>query len=299
MVDARSLFRKHVIESKKYGYVADLPANQLKAGQVTAVLRVLINAKKQDTARKLRAYWSAAYKMACRAELAPKAPEKANEFAVTHNPVADVPFTSGVKARSRRLSEAELRAFLPLLRYPAPSNGDTEVERGDPRGSRLCRQAALLSLTLGGQRPGQVLRLTTDDVVDNVVTLYDPKGRRAEPRVHQLPLIDEAAEIVDALMAEAAVDAGRVERRSTPSVYLFSTRKDRAKPMRVETLSKWAKPLIDQLVAREAVPAPFQLRDLRRTAETMLAAECRVEGPPRATPVTRAGRSAGTALRLA
>jgi hypothetical protein len=275
-IDARSLFRKHVVESKKHGYVANLPANKLAPEQVTAVLRELTKAKKRDTARKLRAYLHAAYKMACRAALDPEAPEKANDFAVTHNPVADVPFTSGVKARNRVLSEAELRVVIARLRQPAAQALGADVAQGEARGAQLCRRVVLLSLMLGGQRPGQVLRLTTADVVDGVVTLLDPKGRRSEPRIHQLPLIGEAAEIVTALMAATEADAGRSnagDARAARSVYLFSTSKTHAKPMRVETLSKWAKPIIDSMVERREVTGPFQLRDLRRTAETMLAAE--------------------------
>jgi integrase len=268
-IDARSLFRRHVAGNKTLGHLAELPANQLKPEQVAALLRALTKAKKRDTARKLRAYLHAAYKMACRAALDPDAPEQAHGFDITRNPVSDVPFASASKARRRVLSEAEVRAFLLPLRAADTADTEDEVSRREVRGTRLCRQAVLLSLLLGGQRPGQVLRLTTGDVVDGVVTLYDPKGRRAEPRVHQLPLIGETADIVGTLMADAA----RVERLAAAPIYLFSTRNDRSAPMRMETLSNWARPIIERLVACKDVPAPFQLRDLRRTAETMLAAE--------------------------
>lgn len=90
------------------------------------------------------------------------------------------------------------------------------------------------------------------------MTLSDPKGARQQPRRHALPLVKEAAAIlrerIDGMAASAPV---------------FST--DGETPMRHETLSVTVAEISEAMVRAGEAREAFQLRDLRRTCETLLA----------------------------
>jgi integrase len=116
------------------------------------------------------------------------------------------------------------------------------------------RDALLLTLAPGGQRPAQLLRVTAKDVdvAGETVTLRDPKGKRNEPRLHVLPLLLEALAIAERRITGLSGDDK-----------LFTTTP--------ETLSAAVADMSTARVEAKAVREPFQLRDLRRTCETMLA----------------------------
>jgi hypothetical protein len=91
-----------------------------------------------------------------------------------------------------------------------------------------------------------------------------------------LPLTESAFEIVkrrlDALQLarEEAKNRGEADNVSAAaSMWLFST--DHRTGIREETISELVKNISADMVKAEEVREPFQLRDLRRTAETMLA----------------------------
>jgi integrase len=125
-------------------------------------------------------------------------------------------------------------------------------------------QAALrLTLLLGGQRPAQLLRLERGDVdlQCRTIRLFDPKGRRSDPRVHELPLTDAAIAILAPLLDRA---------QKLGCAWMFTADGERRRhPDTVTTQVRYIS--TDMTVAGEA-KADFQLRDLRRTCETMLAA---------------------------
>ncbi len=98
------------------------------------------------------------------------------------------------------------------------------------------------------------------DLAASTITLYDGKGRRTEARRHELPLMKEAAALLTARL-EAIGDRANVP--------VFST--DDETQMRIETLSALIHDISEAMVAAKEAREPFQLRDLRRTAETMLA----------------------------
>src|SRR5262249_15774318 len=128
--------------------------------------------------------------------------------------------------------------------------------------SEAIRGALQLALLLGGQRIQQLLRLTRSDVdlQGGFVTLHDPKGRRTQPRIHELAVTDEAMSMLSGLMARAA---------ALESKWVF-TSGGRVAVDHVTLTNEVKKISEAMLTAKESVDS-FSLRDLRRTVETMLA----------------------------
>lgn len=252
--DSEHLFRKYVHPTE----FAALPARDLTAKQATAIVRAVVEAGHKTSAQKLRAYLRAAYALAQGAETNPQAPAALVLFGVESNPVASTaPIKDASRAREVKLTEEELGETVRLLRARRAAAFDDAL-------------AALeLGLWLGGQRPKQVLRLTAADVdLDaRTVMLFDPKGRRSAPRKHVLPLTDQAQEMIEQLLAR---------RRAA---WLFG---EKDSPTNPNTVSRKAVELLAEVqgnVARQyeerGKKAPerpkIEGRDLRRTAETMLA----------------------------
>ena len=253
--DAKGIFAKHV-EGTDF---AALPARGLTAKQATAIIRTVVEGGHKRTAAKLRAYLRAAYALAQGADTNPQAPAALVLFGVETNPIAS---TAAIKnasgARDVTLTEDELGEALSMLRKRRESHHDDAL-------------AALeLSLLLGGQRLAQVLRLTAADVdlEARTVTLLDPKGRRATARRHVLPLTDPAVELLKVIL--------KVRRAE----WLFgdksaATSKDTVARKGVELLAA-AQVAVAARIGDAGGKAPqrpkIEARDLRRTAETMLAA---------------------------
>jgi integrase len=242
--DVEGIFARHVIEA--FPNLADMQAADVQARDIATLMRTLIDAGKARTAGKLRSYVSAAYALALRAESDPKVPADALAFRLPANPAAATRAHSGVKARSRTLTESELRQYMEHV------TGISDAQR----------DALALLLLLGGQRPAQLLRATVRDadLSSRRLTIYDPKGNRTEPRPHVLPLDGVAHEIV----ARRIVVADELK-----TDWLFST--DGRAALRLETLSGTVKGISDGMVQAKQSRSGFQLRDVRRTCETMLA----------------------------
>lgn len=136
-----------------------------------------------------------------------------------------------VARRDRVLSLTELRAYLAHL-------GD------DPTDCAL-----RMALLAGGQRMAQLLRAAATDWDGATLRLTDGKGRRSTPREHLLPLAPIAADL-----------AGRLASRG-PWLFSYGTR-----PMSPETPGKRVAKISARMNGE-----PFDLRDIRRTCETLLA----------------------------
>jgi len=248
--------------------IAHKPANVITARDVAALLRPLTECGKGRTAGKLRAYLRAAFALAARAEVDPDAPAAFLPFHVEGNPVA----ATGTLAKfnrvlDRTLSEPELRAYYAAL-SDAP---DSPI-----------RDALMLGLLLGGQRMAQLVRATvTDaDVTAKTLRLFDPKGRRSQARAHVLPLPQAALAIIKRCIARAEAQRAKAEREGGAEIvasrplYLFSTAGD--VPLRPETVTNAATEIAAALRTKpkpeRIVKDTFQLRDIRRTCETRLAA---------------------------
>ena len=248
--DARNMFANHVTAA--HPTLAAMPARAITSKDIVALLRPLTEAGKGRTAAKMRAYMRAAFALAARAELDSAVPSAFLRFDVEANPVQPTAALAQFnRARERTLSEPELRAYWAAIKAAPDSPG---------------RDAQMVGLLLGGQRPAQLLRATVADVDlhANTLRLHDAKGRRAQPRVHTLPIPAAALPVVKRCLDRAATQK---------SAWLFSLQ-GRA-PLATETLSDHcnaiAAALLAQPKAARVVREPFQLRDIRRTCETALA----------------------------
>jgi len=243
--DVRSIFRRNVVDA--FPHLAQVRAADITHRDLSAVLAKLIDAGKGRTAGKLRAYLRAAFAEALAAEGEPTAHPDLHGFNLTANPAALVPakkLSAFNRARERTLNETEMRAFLAAL----------EKQSG------IARDAILLSLYLGGQRSAQLVRLKPGDVDLGAreVTLLDGKGARQNPRVHRLPLTDRAVQVV-----------GRLLDANGGKPFLITL--NGKVPVRTETLSATVTDICAAMLKDRTAREPFELRDLRRTCETMLA----------------------------
>lgn len=233
----RSSFKCHVFEA--HPEIADLPAREVTALQIAAMVRKVREAGKERAAGILRSYLSAAFNAAKKSPFDASLPADLIPFGIEFNPVDSIP-AIGVKAGNRTLSADELRAYLVAL------------------GPALPDQALKLALLSGGQRMAQLLRAKVSDFDEQAqnLRLWDGKGKRRQgPREHLLPLGQNAAALVVELL-ERAKEKG--------STWLFSTHG--AVAMTFTTPGKRVTEISAAMKGE-----PFDLRDIRRTCETMLA----------------------------
>ena len=221
----------------------------------TSLIRTVVERGHPRTAAKLRAYLRAAYALAQGAETNPQAPASLVLFGIETNPVAS---TSAIKnsmtERKTILNEDELGELVQLLVARREAAYDDALA------------AFELSIHLGGQRLAQVLRLRLEDVdlAARTVTLFDPKGRRATPRRHILPLTDTAFNLMQQILSHRRAD------------WLFGDKTAKTTP---DTLARKAAALLNAVQenilkrndGRGIARPKIEARDLRRTGETMLA----------------------------
>lgn len=243
----RCTLTKHILAP--YPELSARRACELTPDDFIPILGKLVEGGRGRTAVKVRSYGAAAYQVALSSRTNPEAPLTLRTFGITMNPFASIDaMTRFNRARDRALSAPELAAYLRRL-------------DALPEGAQ--KDALQLSLVLGGQRPLQLLRLRLRSIeVDlslGTVTLYDGKGARRQPRRHVLPLVKEASAILERRLEQTAAE-----------VPLFST--DGRTQMRIETLTVLVRRISKEMVQTKEAREAFQLRDLRRTCETMLAA---------------------------
>ncbi len=242
--DVRLIFQHHVFEAAPD--LAVRKAADLSVDHLVGLIGRLVEGEKGRTADKLRSYLRAAYQLAVDSKTDPSVPMALRSFGITVNPVASIGALAQFnRARDRVLSAPELGAF---LRHVDAMPESTQ------------KDALHLLLYLGGQRPAQLVRLKATDVdlAAAKVTLYDAKGKRAQPRQHVLPLVKEAAAIVKHRLSGAE-----------PGAPVLSI--DGKTNLHPETISLIVSEIATKMVKAEDAREAFQLRDLRRTCETMLA----------------------------
>ncbi|MCY1199113.1 hypothetical protein D9M72_105090 [compost metagenome] len=252
--DAENIFANHI--GKPFPDIASLPAADIQPQHFSRILARLVGPeverKKGRTALKLRSYAGAAYKMALGAGIDPMAPAAAKEFGLTVNPVNAVPATKMAAAFNRTgnrvLDADELRHY---LAHVAALEND------------LPRLALQLQIVTGGQRMQQLLRITHADVMDKVVNLYDPKGKRLQPRLHTLPMLPEVDEILAALML---LNPPAKEENGAEAALFRS----RGAIVVLESISNIVQGISDAMLAKELTDTPFRAGDIRRTVETTL-----------------------------
>ena len=234
--DVRRLMAAHVVEA--FPKLADKPAATITKTDIVDILRRLIADGKGRTAAKLRSYLHAAYQTALLADSDASMPATFTKFGITANPVAATAALSKFNGtRDRVLSDAELRDYIKAVR---------EIKDAPDR------TALLLSLYLGGQRPSQLVRAVRSDVdLDRkTITIYDPKGRRTQARPHVLPLTPTVLSIVRERIADGMPAGAPL----FPGVHMGGN----------GALSAHVRQIAEG-------DDPYQLRDVRRTAETRLA----------------------------
>lgn len=230
----RSSFKCHVFSNAE---VAATPAMEVTARQVAALVRKVRDDGKERAAGILRSYLCAAFNAAKRAPYDSALPAALIPFGIEHNPVDTIPAIS-VQRGDRTLTADELRDYVAAL------------------GNELPDVALRLALLAGGQRMAQLLRAKVTDYIPNTATLrlWDSKGKRQTAREHLLPLAPKAAALVAALVERA---------KAKESTWLFSTHGK--VPMTFTTPGKRAAEISAAMGGE-----PFDLRDIRRTVETML-----------------------------
>lgn len=208
------------------------------------VMRILTNAAQAGVTRtvnKLRSYILAAFNKAIKARGNPKlAATIGMDYSIEANPVVLTERVREFEAvRDRTLTRNELKTLLLAL---------DEIESARPQVTTAIR----LAIMLGGQRPQQLLRVKRSDVdLDaKMLKILDPKGRRTQARIHTLPILPQTLPYFKTLLAY------------TPDAeFLFTN--DGKRPVSIDTLSS---------AVTQISEGAYQLRDLRRTSETMLAA---------------------------
>ena len=269
--DARNLFRHNIHDSQAFPHLAAMRASQISHQDISAILARLIDRGAGRSAAKLRSYLRAAFAAALQASSDPTIHPDLHEFDLSGNPAASVPAKALARynvARERTLNATELKAFMDAsgmaeclgIEPVAPSG---RKEDPPPVLSELNRDVLSLCVLLGGQRLAQLVRLKPAHVDrdETSIVLFDAKGARKQPRTHHLPLTERTTTIIERHLKRA---------EDEELSYLFTN--NGKVPVRVETLSGVVNEVSAYLLRHKRVREPFQLRDIRRTCETALAA---------------------------
>lgn len=248
---ARSILKVHIFEA--FPEIAALPASEIDSDHAATLIRKVIEQGKKRTAGVLRSYLSAAFNAARKARFDAKLPSDLIAYGVKDNP-AEIIATIAVNRGDRTLIADELKTYMAAL-----SDDD------------LSDQALKLALFSGGQRMAQLLRpkISDYDYDNRILRLWDGKGKRTTPREHLLPLAPKAAAIVEKLITRARKQEEATAKKENrepaySSLWIFSSH---GKAQLSDTTpGKRAAEICKNMKC-----PPFDLRDIRRTCETMLA----------------------------
>ena len=251
--------------------ILDMPAADVRAEHLLPTLRRLIDTKtarspdgKGTAARLLRAHLRAAYALALSADADPTLPDSLRDFGVELNPLDRIP------ARGfARFNRAGERA----LSWPEVISYRKQIETLD---AGPVRDALMLQLLLGGQRFSQLVRVRGADVDlhGGTVRLFDPKGKRTQPRRHILPLQGRALELVKRRI-ESAIWTPKKDTAKAPAAPSAADRpllshRDRL-PLDTVSIAHVGRDVAAAMLESGEARAPFKLADIRRTCETLLA----------------------------
>ena len=232
--DVDCIYRNHI--ETKHQTLAQKSASTITDEDWADVLREVAN-KTPRTANKLRSYMMAAYNMALYARTSSEIPVAFKGFKVTSNPIATIkPNSLGNRADKNPLSLEDMRRYWSSIKELAGIKG------------------AILRIHLlsGGLRALQLLRLTHQDLSEHSFTLYDAKGKKAEPTKYTTP--------ITALM-NADFEQLKI---SNPDGFLFSTTGGTI-AISQETLLRWAQDAVGDTIEN------FQIKRIRSGVETLLA----------------------------
>ena len=235
--DARCIFRLHVTNA--FPDIANRSANTTTAEEVANMMRRLVEAKKNRTGDKLRSYLRSAFEFARTAPFKATIPARFKEFDVRHNPVAETVPVSKTKSAKNPLTKTEMRLYWHLI-----------SREKSPRAAML-----RLHILTGGQRIRQLAQLRAENISENMIVIFDKKGRNndpTDPRRHAVPLTKDAR-----LALEQCISGGE---------FALSV-KFGVRPLGERTLSNGAKEIVGDAIAG------FSLKRIRSTIETTLASQ--------------------------
>lgn len=240
------IFRRYV--TKPFPDLADRKADEIAAGDIQRILARMIRKGITRQVNITRSYLRAAFTYGIRSDHDPRTVAKEGVlFGLEYNPVANVPRIGEFeRAGNRTLSAAELRAFW----------------KGTEALPTVQRQALRFNLALACQRPTQLLRADWPAFSftkgEETLLLRDTKGQ-SQARDHLLPLTAFALEQLAPLRKLNGLS-------DLPTPFTA----DQKRRMVITTLSVAVREVSDELNKEPHKVPSFQLRDLRRTSETML-----------------------------
>lgn len=233
--DVRSILKHHV--NSAFPELAAKPAAQVTDEDIADIMRKINEAGKLRTANKARSYIRAAYETAKSARTDATVPANFKAYNIRSNPAVETRvIKNGKRPVIRALKKEELRTYWRIIK-------DMPGMRG---------AALRLHLLTGGQRLDQLVRLTPADIKNDLITLYDGKGKPGEPpRPHMIPLVALAAKALrNCVSTEGAwaltSDGGKTH-------------------IAGETLSGWAIDAVGDKISG------FQPKQIRSGIETLLA----------------------------
>ena len=248
-MDAESAFKCHVYTEKE---ISNLPARQITPEHIANLIRKVQEKGKVRMAGVLRSYLLATFNAATKAKYDASLPHELVGFGVATNPVSIIPAKSGVTPGTRNLSRGEVKKYLLELFK------DNLIDR-----------VLILHLLTGGQRLSQLLRAKVNDLdlIEGTLRLWDGKGKRQAPREHVIPLAPLGIELCESLVTFSVTQANKItSSRGTivtnPSLFMSTG----GATMSASTPGKRVAEIANSMQVE-----PFDLRDIRRTVETMLA----------------------------
>lgn len=234
VADVRTLFRLHVKEP--FPAIAAKPAAACTTEDFVVMMERLQLAEKKRTSNKLRSYARSAYEVAMAAATQPAIPRRFKSYGITHNPVvATKPDSSGNLPDKNPLTLEQMRTYWALIEHLPGLQG----------------AALRVHLLSGAQRILQLVRATTVEVKDNLLMLWDGKGKPGRgARPHPIPMTP--------LLAKAVADCKATGR------YVMSSDGGETHVANT-TLGRWAQDVVGGRIAG------FEAKHLRSGVETLLA----------------------------
>ncbi len=243
-----SVFKCHVYPEKD---ISTLLAREISSDHIALLIRKVQEKGKVRLAGVLRSYLLATFNAATKAKYDATLPHVFIEFGVTNNPVSIIPAKSGIIPGTRNLSRAEVKKYL------------LELFRDN-----LIDRVLILHLLTGGQRIAQLLRSQINDFdpLEGTLRLWDGKGKRQAPREHVIPLAPMGVELCVSLMNEAKTKAEMLIKKGGHPINHSLFISTNGATMHPSTPGQRVVEIASNLKLE-----PFDLRDIRRTVETMLA----------------------------
>ncbi|MCW8917514.1 MAG: integrase family protein [Gammaproteobacteria bacterium] len=221
-------------------------ANAITLDDCMDIVGRLKDEGKSRQADKIRSYIRTAFSEAINARGDVNMPASMRKLGITFNPARDMRKVKGSSnAKDRALSLAEFRAYWKHTQ-----------ELPEPK-----RSLALLHVLTGGQRQQQLARVTLADIDRDApsLTIWDSKGRRAEPRRHVVPLLPVALDAIDEITGGGE--------------FVFSCDGGKS-PIHIAYLNDLTKATCQKMQdAGELEGAPFTAGTIRATIETRLIAK--------------------------